>query len=191
MLATRLNIDVANNAPLRCQDKFDSMAKIHVFPDRKTLFAVLPKGTIGAELGVQRGENAFDLLEVAKPKKLHLIDKWESPAKWKNTQKRFAHLPEVVLHRRFTQEIVTLFENEYFDWIYIDADHAYRAVLRDLRLYHSKVKKDGLVFGHDFFNHGEVKMDVIKAVLECVAKGLYQFLYLTKDRWPSYGLRRI
>lgn len=167
------------------------MAKIRIFPDRKTLYTQFPKDAIGAELGVQRGENAFVLLEAAKPRRLHLIDKWESRSKWRNTQQRFGHLPEVILHRGLTQQVVREFDDSYFDWIYIDADHAYRAVLQDLRLYHAKVKKDGLVFGHDFFNHGIVKMDVIKAVLECVAKGLYEFLYLSKDRWPSYGLRRV
>lgn len=167
------------------------MAKIRIFRTRKDLYTVLSMRTIGAELGVRNGRNALHLLEVAKPKKIHLIDRWEFPDKWDNAQNKFGHIPEVTLHRGRTQRIVTEFEDNYFDWIYIDADHAYRAVLRDLQLYHPKVKSGGLVLGHDFFNQNPWDMGVIKAVLECVAAGLYEFLYLTKDAWPSYGLRRI
>jgi len=167
------------------------MVKIRVFPDRESLYTIIPKGAIGAELGVQRGRNARALLEIAKPKELHLIDIWARNRMFKAVQEVLGKYRQVIMHRAATLEVVVDFDDEYFDWIYVDADHAYKSVNRDLRLYHPKVKKNGLVLGHDFFNHGRDHMGVIKAVLECVADGLYEFMYLTSERWPSYGLRRL
>ena len=167
------------------------MAKIRVFPNRESLYTSLPKDAIGAELGVQRGDNAKILFKVAEPRELHLIDMWERRHPYNLVRELFAPHEQVIIHQAATQDLVVDFDDEYFDWIYVDADHAYNSVNRDLRLYHSKVKENGLVLGHDFFNHGRNHMDVIKAVLECVADGLFEFLYLTKERYPSYGLRRL
>uniref|UniRef100_A0A914DV34 Class I SAM-dependent methyltransferase n=1 Tax=Acrobeloides nanus TaxID=290746 RepID=A0A914DV34_9BILA len=36
------------------------------------------------------------------------------------------------------------------DMIYIDADHDYESVLRDVRLYYSLLKKNGIIFGDDY-----------------------------------------
>ena len=44
---------------------------------RDFLLEKLPANSIGAEIGVHRGEFASHILEVVKPKKLHLIDPWE------------------------------------------------------------------------------------------------------------------
>jgi len=173
------------------------MAQIEVFPTRADLYTVLPKNAIGAELGVRFGENAKILRRVASPKLLHLIDIWDGPTAWEQVNNRFADRPRFKIHRATTRRASREFGTEYFDWIYVDADHRYVAVLDDLRTYHSKVKKGGLVLGHDFFNHTGVQdgvsdgMGVIRAVLECVADGLYEFMYLTKERWPSYGLKRL
>ena len=38
----------------------------------------------------------------------------------------------------------------YFDIIYIDGDHTYDAVLKDLHAWYSKVKKGGILCGDDF-----------------------------------------
>lgn len=41
------------------------------------------------------------------------------------------------------------FQDETFDFIFIDGDHTYEAVAQDFELYLPKVKKGGLVFMHD------------------------------------------
>ena len=44
------------------------------------------------------------------------------------------------------------FKNKSVDMIFIDADHSFRSVLQDILLYLFKIKKSGLISGHDF-NH--------------------------------------
>lgn len=42
------------------------------------------------------------------------------------------------------------FPDNYFDFIYIDADHKYEAVIQELNSWYCKLKPGGLFSGHDF-----------------------------------------
>ena len=42
------------------------------------------------------------------------------------------------------------FEDGYFDFIYIDADHNYTAVLRDIQCWWPKLRNNGIIAGHDY-----------------------------------------
>ena len=39
------------------------------------------------------------------------------------------------MHRSTSAEAALTFDDEYFDWVYIDGDHSYEAVLADLRAF--------------------------------------------------------
>ena len=43
---------------------------------RENFLNILPKNSIGAELGVLKGEFTKHILEIVRPKELHLIDLW-------------------------------------------------------------------------------------------------------------------
>jgi len=58
--------------------------------------------------------------------------------------------PVITLHEGLTEKVVADFPDEYFDIVYIDADHRYHAVLSDIKLYLPKVKIGGIIAGHDF-----------------------------------------
>ena len=42
-----------------------------------------------------------------------------------------------------------IFKDEIADFIFIDADHRYKNILKDLKLWYPKVKKGGILCGHD------------------------------------------
>jgi SAM-dependent MidA family methyltransferase len=46
-------------------------------------------------------------------------------------------------------EAASLFSDEYFDWIYIDALHTYEGVRDDIQYYWPKLQRGGLFSGHD------------------------------------------
>ena len=48
---------------------------------------------------------------------------------------------------RFSLEIK---EDESLDFVYIDANHAYDWVVQDIELWYPKVKKGGILWGHDY-----------------------------------------
>ena len=50
----------------------------------------------------------------------------------------------------YSQDIVDLFKDEYFDCLYVDGLHTYEQVKLDLELFTSKVKQGGVISGHDY-----------------------------------------
>jgi len=56
------------------------------------------------------------------------------------------------------------FPNESINFLFIDADHHYEVVKRDIELWYPKIKKGGIISGHDYAEGGEC--GVIPAVNE-------------------------
>jgi Predicted O-methyltransferase len=105
---------------------------------RAKMLEYLPKDSVVAEVGTQYGRFAEKILSIAKPKKLHLIDDNLDLFKAEVSQKQKTLLQEgiengtIELHEGDSSTILSKFPDEYFDWIYIDADHAYEGVCKDI-----------------------------------------------------------
>ena len=54
----------------------------------------------------------------------------------------------------------TIFKDEYFDFIFLDAAHLYEDVRLDLNMWFPKLKKGGMFAGHDYYQGTEVKRAV-------------------------------
>ena len=68
----------------------------------------------------------------------------------------------IILHKDFSYNIIDKFEDSYFDFIYIDGNHTYESVKKDIEFYLPKLKNGGIIGGHDY-NKGEW-VEVVKAV---------------------------
>ncbi len=111
---------------------------------------------IGVEVGVSRGENAFDMLEHwEKLSMLYLVDNYS-----KGTIQLYGdarvHL-EKFKHRIKWFEMSSFEAYEQFrrlgvfvDFVYIDANHTYGAVKQDIRFWDEVVKPGGVLCGHDY-----------------------------------------
>ena len=140
------------------------MKKIKKLVSRSELVKQLPHNAVVAEIGVARGDFSQVILANAFPRKLHLIDSWAYQDKsiypgtinpQRNSQKkqiqnydyvsqRFSHQiqkDQVVVHKGYSVDILNEFPNNYFDWVYIDANHQYEFVKKDLELCKLRVKK--------------------------------------------------
>jgi hypothetical protein len=53
-------------------------------------------------------------------------------------------------HRMTTNEAAGLFKDESLDAVFIDADHSYEAVKMDIENWMPKVRKGGILAGHDY-----------------------------------------
>lgn len=175
-----------------------------IIDTRQKLYAYhLPKNCVMAELGVAFGHNFFDLIyPLSKPKEAHLIDKWEyrfkrdgSPAPnsfsetkeaklFNNVTERAKECPEVEIHNGDTVEVMNTFPDNYFDWVYVDADHTYKGCMRDLIVCDKKIKKDGYIAGHDYeiyMPEKDRRWGVKKAVDDFCVKYGYEMIYLTSS----------
>lgn len=62
-------------------------------------------------------------------------------------------------------DIVPLLPNNYFDFIYIDADHDKESVLRDITISLPKLKHNGIICGHDYINE-ENQLHAVKGAVD-------------------------
>ena len=94
--------------------------------------------------------------------------------------------PGVKLYREYTFDAVGRFEDNYFDVVYIDADHSYQGCLRDINDWYPKVKPGRFLLGDDYrIYEGRrrgVTFGVIEAVNEFVKNNNLDFFEL-----PHYG----
>jgi predicted O-methyltransferase YrrM len=118
--------------------------------------------TTGAEIGVLKGIYSAVLCEANPNLKLFSIDCWGYGEKkrreyhlqaYEEAKIRLAPYNVVILYK-LSMEAVLDFDDESLDFVYIDANHRPDFVREDIREWTKKVKKGGIVSGHDY--HGDV-----------------------------------
>lgn len=174
--------------PVRLEKKHIQHCKL--LTDRYAILEHLPKNAVVAEIGVLAGDFSQHILDVTKPSKLYLIDTFNIGDWHDSKDKRFfADNHFEFVEKRFKNEIqknvVSLkqgiswdklaeFESNYFDWLYIDGDHRYIGVSRDLEQAVRVLKPNGYLVMNDYiyYSHAEnIPYGVIHAVNElCVNK---------------------
>jgi hypothetical protein len=130
-----------------------------------------------AEVGCWKGRSFASILPVLQTysyKNIYAIDTWKG-----TTDSQYDEVKTVDVFDQFTNNMRRLkftstytpilqdsvsaantFDDEFFDVVFIDANHAYDAVNDDIKYWLPKVKKGGTLCGHDI-NHHEVKDAVI------------------------------
>ena len=174
-----------------------------ILSNREHLLEVLPKHGIIAELGVDNGYFTEQIIKISNPKKIYLIDTWSS--------KRYGQNKFELVREKFSEEIKSkkieilrsnsidaakLFQNNYFDWIYVDTDHSYSTTIQELNAYESKIKSNGFICGHDYVMGNwsrSNKYGVIESVNEFLVKKNWKLVYWTSDftESNSFAIQRI
>ena len=54
---------------------------------------------------------------------------------------------------KFSQEAVLSFPDQSLDFVYIDGNHEFYYVAADIHFWSKKIKKGGIIAGHDYFKH--------------------------------------
>ena len=57
--------------------------------------------------------------------------------------------------RNYTSVCVNNYDDEYFDYIYVDARHDFKGVWEDLVAYWPKLKVGGIMAGHDYVTNDD------------------------------------
>lgn len=94
--------------------------------------------------------------------------------------------PSMRLYRQFTYEAAENFPDEYFDLIYIDADHSYEGCKKDLEAWYPKVKKGRFFTGDDYSHYKAVNTGVTFGVIPAVDEFAEKY-NLTVYKLPSNG----
>lgn len=117
----------------------------------------------GAEIGVYKGEYAARFCQVGLT--TYAIDPWlaykgagphqESQARqdflFGHASRLLAQYKNAVVIRKTSMDAVKDFKPESLDFVYIDGDHRFPSIAQDLSEWYLRVKKGGIVSGHDYF----------------------------------------
>lgn len=181
----------------------ENMQNCELLLNRSEMLSKLKKGGKVAEIGVAQGDFSELIIKITEPGSLHLIDVWNSrtynESLFKEVTARFRELIDegrILIHRKLSIDASGDFEDDYFDWIYIDTTHSYDTTREELARYAPKVKYDGIIAGHDYTmgNWNSLnRCGVIEAVHEFCVKHGWELVYLTVE--PSenqnFAIRRI
>ena len=136
--------------------------------DRKYFSHLLKKHNlynIGILIGVKKGEFAKMLLSNWTPKHLYLIDPWDDISIYDNNLHKtikfhnedffdccenLKEYQNVSYIKEFSHYAFSKFEDNSIDFIYIDGNHNYNSVKRDLEIWYPKLKRNGIIAGDDY-----------------------------------------
>lgn len=125
--------------------------------------------TTGVEVGIEKGKNAQTMFEIIPNLKLFGIDPYKQHphasyvyhAKlrhWnddylkncKNQCLKRMNGRNFTLLQGFSENMANKLEDNSVDFVYIDADHSYDMVMLDIIKWQRKVRKGGIISGHDY-----------------------------------------
>lgn len=164
----------------------------------------LSDNIVGAELGVFQGDFSRILYDTGKFSKLFLVDIFtgmmdSGDKNGKNIQKlnldnEYTRLLEVyntsdIVHviKNRTDDFLKSVNDNFLDFVYIDADHSYNVVKSDLSLSRQKVKSGGIIAGHDY--NREFFPGVFQAVNEFITQYDLQIETTIDDQLASYFIK--
>ena len=172
-------------------------------PFVRNLKSVDKKDLVGVEIGVLDGWHALDMMEALSIKKLFLIDPYKAYGEYyesvgnprkaqkalnerirvaKKVLKKYGDKVEFI--RKFSEAATEHIEDRSLDFLYIDGNHQYEFVKKDIELYYPKVKKGGIIGGDDYTSSPETERErfgIFKAVNEFFKKK--RIFFYDTDWW--------
>ena len=172
----------------------------HRLKSRRSVLTHVPKGGVGAEIGVFTGLFSEVLVEIIQPKKLFLVDPWaqmhgELYPNWgaytahrrlptlaaKEVVKLRAHYmnTECTIVESLSIDWLNTFKRPFLDWVYLDASHKYDAVMADLHKISSRMLPGGLILGDDCWPESDkLSRGVATALHDFIETTDYEFQHL-------------
>ena len=141
-----------------------------------TAFKKLGEKLVGVEIGVWRGENALSILQNTDIYLLYLVDPYERYEEYNineisghpNMDENEAHArallepykDKIIWVKRKAQDALEWMPDD-LDFVYIDGNHKPEYLKREMSGYYNKIRKGGVLAGHDF-QKNELREEIVK-----------------------------
>jgi len=150
--------------------------------------SLIPVDGIAAELGVAKGVFSDVILKLTKCSKLFSIDRWAGDRGHNSNEETQArtllqqHGKRSEVVKASFHDIVNFYEDEYFDFIYIDG-YAHTGQEQGLTLeeWWPKLKPGGIFAGHDYHRRWPTTVDAVN----CFAGQYDKIINLTEEDGPG------
>lgn len=141
----------------------------------------------GIEIGVAKGDNALSTLRELPIERLFLIDPFipyedafggtDHSADYATACAKLAEYPQVVWLRKTSESAISEFRNEEpFDFVYINGNHSFESIKKDITLYYPLIRNNGLIGGHDYTPFYESVIRAVNEFAEQTELGLHSVL---------------
>jgi hypothetical protein len=166
--------------------------------NRNQLISHLSLSGVGIEVGVQQGWYSQVLLDNSKMH-MYLLDSWKyykeynDPANVSDEMHLLRMCTAISILRkhegRFTIIRDTsingskIFQDNFFDFVYIDANHSYTDTFNDLQAWFPKVKPGGIFAGHDYLD--KYPVFGVKSAVDNFLKN-YEIKTTSEDNFKSW-----
>lgn len=163
-----------------------SMKHKHLLRDLIDKF--FPENSVGIEIGVDHADTTIYLMNECQNLQLYAIDPYfRRDERHEEVKKALAPYPNCTLLRNTSDEAASIVPDE-IDFVFIDGDHRYKAVMSDLKNYVPKIKSGGLLTGHDW-TCVRSEFGVVQACEDYLTENekLFQTLY-SNDALKNMGL---
>jgi len=172
---------------------------MRVYNTRDDMIAELAENMVVAEIGVFEGEFSKKIIELCDVKFIYLVDTFNGifgsgdkdgmnyhmcdlTEKHKELKELYKHDKRVKVVKQTSDKFFNYMSMDELDMVYIDADHSYASVMKDLENSVRVVRIDGFICGHDYV----VGTDVYNAVNDFCRIYELEIDCITKDGCPSY-----
>ena len=129
---------------------------------------------VGSWLGKSTSYMGVEILNSGKKIKFDCIDTWEGSKNfidenfYKTDRNPYDIFTENIssvknyIHpiQGKSKDIVSNYNDESLDFVFIDAGHDYESVITDIKNWYPKVKNNGIIAGHDYIGYTDVKKAV-------------------------------
>lgn len=138
------------------------------------------------EIGTDKGYNALTILRNLDIKRMYLIDPYlerglqGSGKAFRIAERRLRKFKEKIIFVKKKSEDAVRDIPDGIDFLYIDGYHAKKQVAMELNLYYPKMKKGGIIAGHDFVG---THIDLTEAVVEFARKNNLKLQGGSYDFW--------
>lgn len=183
------------------------LANARLLRDRLAILPLIPKRKVIAEVGVALGDFSQRLLQVCEPSRFIAIDLFDlhtKPELWGRPAREIfggkTHLQ--CFQERFADAIndgtlsllegdsaarLAALDDDSLDIVYVDADHGYGSVRRDLAALRPKVRPDGWIILNDYVMSeaiaGGGEYGVVHATNEFMITHDWEMIYFAFQVW--------
>lgn len=138
---------------------------------------------VGVEIGVDRADTTIYLLEnCSNLRHLYAVDPYpDRDNRYRATKSKLDQYLNCTLVHKTSDEAASLTPDD-IDFVFIDGDHSYKAVMSDLQNYVPKIKSGGLLTGHDWTSVNK-NIGVVPACTEYLSENesIFQPLFSNEE----------